>query len=200
MSTVQNVIPHIPGYDPYREPPPVVETNWFLALQAMSDSGRWLGCNTRGCGSSTCGGRLLDFDEWRSCYEQVYKIFRRDGPGVVRVGDYISLLQFHTDQWLDCEPQSCALSRCGGEVSSIGFDERSKWCECSGSAFRMFSFNKTIGTPIYGGEAVMLYSVTEGSYISLEHDVGKTTCPGEHFPPPGDKFDECIDAVFRLHY
>lgn len=198
---VQNIIPHLPGFDPYREPPPVVESNWFVAFQAMTESEHWLGCNTRGCGTSTCGGRLLDFDEWRNCYGQVFKVYRRDGPGAVRVGDYVSFLQFRTDLWLDCESQNCALSRCGGEVSNTGFDDRSKWCECSGSAFRLASFNKTIGTPIYGGEPVMLYSVTEDSYISLGLQVAsKTTCPGSRFPPPGDRFDECSHAVFRLHY
>ena len=37
-----------------------------------------------------CGHYLLCYDEWRECYNEVYKIYRRDGEGVVRVGGYVA--------------------------------------------------------------------------------------------------------------
>ena len=194
--------PDLHGYDPFRDRPPVVESGRFLALQSIADSESWLQCTTKGCNRGRCGGRLLDFDEWRACHGQVYKIYRRDGLGVVRVGDYISLIQYKTYQWMDCDSRRCGLSNCGGRPSiQDGFEDSGKWCECSGSSFRITAYNKTIGNPVYAGDPVMLYSTADRSYILLgSNDVTKTICPGPVFPPPLDSYDKCYGATFRLNY
>jgi hypothetical protein len=194
--------PSFHGYDPYRDPPPVVQSGYFLALQTMADSGSWLECTSHGCSRGTCGGRLLDWDEWRDCHGQVFKIFRRDGHGVVRVGDYVSMIQFKTSQWLDCDSHTCRLSNCGGNPSiEDGFEDSARWCDCHGSSFRIAAYNKTIGTPIYAGDAVMLYGTSDRSYILLgSSDCTKTICPGSVFPPSLDSYDKCYGATFRLNY
>lgn len=187
------------SYDPVREAPNVVSSGRFVALQSLADSSRRFSCGRSTCSSSGCGHYLLSYDEWKECYNEVYKIYRRDGEGVVRVGDYVALLQYKTNQWLQCLEKSCQLGTCPGSPSNDdGFEDSSKWCDCSEYLFRMSAYNKTIGQVVYPGDVVMIYQPNVKEFLSIRGHT--STCRSSAFPPTLDQYETCSESSFILNY
>ena len=187
------------SFDPAREPPNVVTSGRFLALQSLADTSRRFSCQKSTCSSSGCGHYLLSYAEWKDCYSEVFKVYRRDGQDVVRVGDYIGLLQYKSNEWIQCSSRSCQLGTCPGQPSiSDGFADSSKWCDCSEYSFRISAYNKTLGQALYPGDVVMVFQPTGKEFLSI---TGHTsTCPGTTFPPLITRYEDCIENNFILNY
>ena len=64
-----------------------------LALQLVYKKFNWLGCSTSNtrCANSLCPGLYMEGEEWRSCTQNVFQIFRARGHGDVKVGDMVGL-------------------------------------------------------------------------------------------------------------
>ena len=185
-------------FDPRREPPNVVISGRFVAFQSLQTPKDRVGCDRSGCAATQCGQELLNEAEWFDCYSEVYKIYRRDGDGVVRVGDHVGFLQYKSYQWLQCPSDSCRLGNCPGQPNEAdGFEESSKWCECDDYSFRLAAYNKTIGQPIYQNDIIMAYHPKSREFMTISGH--KTSCP-RTFPPSLGEYEGCIEGTYILNY
>lgn len=191
--------PDVTAFDPVREPPNVIFNRHYVAFQSVASTIHRLECHPGGCYYFDCGQYHFSYPEWRECYNAVFKVYRRDGEGVLRVGDYIGFIQFSTNEWIQCPGDSCLLGNCPGVPNDYdGFEDPSKWCECDDYAFRLAAYNKTIGQPIYPNDVVMIFQPKSRTYIDINGD--KTTCPGTTFPPALEAYEECVQGSYFLNY
>ena len=80
----------------------------------------WLGCSTTttSCANSACPGLYMRGNDWNSCSQNVFQIFRAKGHGDVRVGDLISLYyKREGGNWFGCRETLCAKNTCPGIAS-----------------------------------------------------------------------------------
>ena len=66
----------------------------------------------------------MEGNDWNTCRENVFQIFRAHGHGDVAVGDLIGLyLTKESGKWFDCSQTDCRKSSCPGIASyEYGFD------------------------------------------------------------------------------
>ena len=160
----------------------------------------WLGCAYH-CGTYPCPGVYFDGADWISrCGGEIFRIYRMDGPGYVRVGDYIGIYYPAANRWLGCANTNCGKYDCpGSPTSSYGFSSQEKWYRCGGEVFRIYAKNKGTGSVIYSYDDVMFY-VGNGEWLSLlpHENAVKRPCPGSVRPPPAEKYDVCGGEVFNI--
>ena len=86
----------------------------------------WLGCSTTttSCSKSACPSLYMEGNDWNTCRENVFQIFRAYGHGDVAVGDLVGLyLTRESGKWFDCSQTSCRKSNCPGTANyEHGFD------------------------------------------------------------------------------
>ena len=163
----------------------------------------WLGCSTTttSCSKSACPLLYMEGNDWNTCRENVFQIFRAHGHGDVAVGDLVGLyLTRESGKWIDCNQTTCIKSNCPGIANyEYGFDTREKWYRCYGSVFKIYAQGKQLGETITDQDDIMLFYLQGLNWIcTLCHTNHHATCPGTTRPPPYSKFDACWGEVYKI--
>ena len=147
----------------------------------------------------------MDSDEWYSCIGEVFTIYRRGGPGVVRVGDDIGLhiSSCSGDTWLGCFSAICInRATCPGTPNpQTGFQDEFRWIRCPGEVFKIYAGGKPVGAPIGEFDRVILYYARDDNYIGMPFGILQHyTCPG-HWGRPiphNNAYEHCSREVFEI--
>ena len=167
----------------------------------------WLGCcKTRTyCYISECPGLYMSENEWRSCSQNVFQIFRAKGSGDVQVGDLVGLYyKREGGNWFDCGGTLCEKNTCPGIAGyEYGFDTPELWYRCYGSVFKIYAHEKQLGDIINDQDDIMLFYLRDLNWIAAhgdndDHNNHHRYCPGDTRPPPDNKYDECDDVVHKI--
>ena len=59
----------------------------------------------------------MTLGDWKTCYGEVFQIYRRSGPGPVSAGDEVGLYYPDESKWLGCSADNCGHSTCPGTPS-----------------------------------------------------------------------------------
>ena len=144
-------------------------------------------------------------DEWRSCSQNVFQIFRAKGPGDVQVGDLVGLYyKREGGNWFGCSEHLCAKNTCPGIASDeYGFDTLELWYRCYGSVFKIYAHEKQLGDTINGQDDIMLFYLRDLDWIAAHGDDNDDDnhhrhCPETTRPPPHNKYDECDGEVYKI--
>ena len=143
-------------------------------------------------------------NDWSRCSGEVFEIYRRKGPGVVRSGDKVSLhYPRERGRWLGCAGvHSCGKATCPGQPTMrYGFQNSGKWGPCWGEVYRIFAKGKNVGNRIRPMDDVFLYLINRKLWVS-QCSSGHTrlrSCPGTSLPPPSSKFDSCSCETFKIY-
>ena len=100
-----------------------------VSLQLLYSKREWYSCylgSGRQCVRSTCPGLYLNDVDLTNCWGEVFQIYRKDGPGFVRVGDIVG---FHyprqSGNWLSLwECNGRTLPCPGTPTSANGFHRK----------------------------------------------------------------------------
>ena len=138
--------------------------------------------------------------DWRNCWGEVFRIYRRNGPGTVTAGDYVGIYYpRESGKWLGCAGSQCGKAGCPGQPSQHGFQSPSKWSQCWGEVFRIYARGKSIGDSIHAHDQIMLYYVRGSNWFALSHNVAHhETCPGRVLPPPNSRYEPCWGENFEI--
>ena len=162
----------------------------------------WLGCSktSTSCTIRRCPGLYMREDEWRSCSQNVFQIFRAKGHGDVRVGDLVGLYyKREGGNWFGCSGTLCAKNTCPGIASyEYGFDTTELWYRCYGSVFKMYAYEKQLGDTINDQDDIMLFYLQDLNWIGAHGGNHHRDCPGATRPPPHDKYDKCDEEVYKI--
>lgn len=183
------------------EAPAVIKSGNTIALQSYI-SVRWVGCSGKHCAAAGCPGVIFSGGDWTKCWGEVFKIYRADGPGAVKVGDLVGIYYSREkDNWLSCWRKECGKSKCPGKpTSAYGFSNSEKWFLCAGEVFKIYSEGKKEGAVINDGDLIMLYYLHERLWMSQGDGVTKKkSCPGTSRPPPFSKYDGCSNEGLIIH-
>ena len=121
-------------------------------------------------------------------------------PGEIRSGDLIGLYYpLQPGNWLSCQGFECKKETCPGHSSiHYGFETIENWLRYYKNVYKIFTFKKGIGAPLYSGDNVMFYLVNTKTWLNGEGWVeGNNQCP-ESAPPRRYKFDECSHEIFTV--
>ena len=171
-----------------------------VAFQPLYDKNRWLGCPATQCDKRTCPRLFMEDADWNRCWGEVFQIYRRDGPGVLRVGDVVGIFYPREKNWLSLYRGTGHKSPCPGAPSiAHGFSSAAKWNQCWGEVFQIYAKGKTHGTIINDGDSITLLYIRSGRWVGLVNtNVDLRTCPGRVRPPPDDRYDVCWGEIFEL--
>ena len=144
-------------------------------------------------------------DEWNSCSQNVFQIFRAKGPGDVKVGDLVGLYyKREGGNWFGCSETLCKKDTCPGIASyEYGFDAPELWYRCCGSVFKIYAYEKQLGDTINDQDDIMLLYFRDLNWIAAHGDDDNSDnhhrdCPGTTLPPPHNKYDECDGEVYKI--
>ena len=142
----------------------------------------------------------MDDNDWRKCFGEVFKIYRKRGSGNVRVGDLIAIsYPRESGKWFGCAGRLCGKADCPGHSCKSGFSLPIKWSQCWGEVFQIYARGKPLGSRINSHDHIMLYYVRGRNWVGLVgRNPDKRTCPGKIRPPPSTKYDRCWGEVFEL--
>ena len=142
-------------------------------------------------------------NDWSRCWGEVFEIYRRNGPGVVRSGDVIALHFPHErGKWLQCfKVHKCTKAPCPGQPTMRhGFQNAASWRSCWGEVYRIFAKGKKIGAPIKPMDDVSLLLPGKKSWVSQCGSHTKLRpCLGLSLPPSLSKFDGCACETFKIY-
>ena len=163
----------------------------------------WLGCSTTttSCANSECPGMYIKGNEWNSCSQNVFQIFRAKGHGDVRVGDLVGLyLTRESGKWLTCHETTCRKEHvCPGIASyEYGFDTPEKWYRCYGAVFKIYAHEKQLGDTVNDQDDIMLFYLQALNWIRATNSNHHDNCPGTTRPPPHNKYDACSGEVYKI--
>ena len=174
-----------------------------IAFQLADTLQVWVACYVHPCYFDTCPGVFMNNQEWNRCYGQVFQIFRKNGPGVVRVGDVIGL---HYPRipgtWFGCAGAECTRASCPGIPNNkYGFQNQNRWTQCWGEVFKIYGGGKPVGAPIHDQDPIFLYYVRGDNYIGMPYGVlNHRPCPGTWGKPnPGPPaYEHCVAELFQI--
>ena len=175
-----------------------------VALQALYQKQSWLGCSTTSrsitCANSACPGLYMRGNEWNTCNQNVFQIFRARGHGDVRVGDLVGLyLTRESGKWFGCSGTTCTKATCPGTASyEYGFNDPEKWYPCFGEVFKIYAHEKQLGDTINDQDDIMLFYLQGWNWIGAYGSNHHRTCPGATRPPPHNKYDVCGGENYKI--
>ena len=142
----------------------------------------------------------MEGSDWEDCPADVYQIYRRNGPGSVRVGNVIGLYHPHNGHWFSMFDGTGHRDPCPGTPTSAdGFESADKWEACSGEVFRIYARGKSNRDVINEHDAIFLFYARDNKWVGLDADTAEhRTCPGTVRPPPSAKYDVCWGEVFEV--
>ena len=153
------------------------------------------------CISKTgCPGRYMRGNDWRSCSQNIFQIFRAKGPGDIQVGDLVGLYYKRDGgNWFDCNATLCAKNTCPGiSCDEYGFDTPENWYRCYGSVFKIYAHKKQLGDTVNDRDDIMLFYLQDLDWIAVHGDNHHRNCPGTTRPPLHNKYDRCSGEVFEI--
>ena len=174
-----------------------------VSLQLLYSKREWYSCylgSGRQCVRSTCPGLYLNDVDLTNCWGEVFQIYRKDGPGFVRVGDIVG---FHyprqSGNWLSLwECNGRTLPCPGTPTSANGFSSDNAWFQCWGEVFRIYARGKSNGEVITSNDNVFIYHIAYNQFLSFVEGTPKcATCPGPA-PPTQDKYEPCWGENFEI--
>ena len=138
--------------------------------------------------------------DWNRCWGEVYQIFRKHGPGHVRVGDIVGIYYPRERNWFALSGGRGHLEPCPGHPTKrYGFQDLHRWFRCWGEVYVIYARGKRNGQLIRDRDDVMLYFIHGHSWVSLGRGyVNTEKCPGGNLPPAPDKYDVCWGENFEL--
>jgi len=173
-----------------------------VALQAVYSKHDWLGCSTTttSCVNSQCPGLYMEGQDWNTCRQNVFQIFRAQGHGDVKVGDLVGLyLTRESGKWFGCHTTACIKNICPHIASyEYGFDAPEKWYRCYGSVFKIYARGKQLGETICDRDHIMLFYLQALNWIGAYGSDHHRTCPGSTRPPPPSKYDHCGGENYEI--
>ena len=143
----------------------------------------------------------MEGSDWTRCWGEVFRIYRKSGPGAVRVGDTIGIYYpREPGKWFGCPHRFCGKLTCPGiPHKQHGFSSPKKWRICGGEVFRIYARGKRLRALINSRDHVFLYYPNGRKWVGLvSRKPDLRTCPGRVFPPPMNKYDRCWGEVFEL--
>ena len=171
-----------------------------VGFQPVYSKRNWLGCPDATCYKKSCPNLIMEGSDWTKCWGEVFRIYRKKGPGVVLAGDLVGIYYPREKKWLSLSGGLGQKQTCPGNPSSAyGFSSYVKWAQCYGEVFGIFARGRTLGTAITEGDYITLYYVHDKKWVGLVEDyVDLRTCPGEEAPPADDRYDVCWGEIFQL--
>ena len=185
----------------YFLPPAAVVHGDTVAFQPVYNKLYWLGCPSKKCDRKTCPRLYMEGNDWYNCWGEVFQIFRKEGPGVVYVGDTVGIFYPREKKWLSLAGGVGHKASCPGYINKYyGFYSYDKWEKCWGEVFEIYARGKAQGAIINEHDHITLYYKRKNLWVGLvnDHPVDLRTCPGKARPPPDDKYDRCWGEVFEL--
>ena len=162
----------------------------------------WLGCSrsTTSCANRGCLGLNTRGNEWNSCSQNVFQIFRAKSHGDVRVGDLVGLyFTRESGKWFGCSGTLCAKNSCPGAArNEYGFETQEKWYRCYGSVFKIYAHEKQLGDTVNNQDDIMLFYLQGLKWIRAYSSDHHRPCPGATRPPPPNKYDACGGEVYKI--
>ena len=126
----------------------------------------------------------MDGHDWNNCWGEVFRIYREEGYGPVRVGDTVGVYYpREIGKWLGCAGHHCGKAPCPGYPDShSGFTSIHSWSRCWGEVFEIHAKGKRSGGAITSGDIVSLFYVRERRFVSLGFNqfAGKQSCSNSH--------------------
>jgi len=113
-------------------------------LVIAPDFNSYLKCPPSGsgdCSRSTCPGMNMDTTDWTNCGENVFRIYHKNGPGIIRVGDYVAFYFPTARKWFSMYRDEGHLQiECPGVPNRIyGFHREDSWEYCGSEVFRIYA-------------------------------------------------------------
>ena len=174
----------------------VLGSGCTVALQLMTND-RWLGCAGPRCVGAPCPGVFFEGSDWQRCWGEVFKIYRKDGAGQMKVGDYVGLFYPRENVWFSMWGNFGHKLPCPGPPNTqFGFASRTNWGKCAGEALQIFAKGKRLGQTITDQDTIAFHYPHGRTYVQILPDrVGVSSClidkSGGRLPPSNDAFDQC---------
>lgn len=169
----------------------------------QNEKNRYLSCPSSGsgyCSTSTCPGMNMDTTDWTKCAANVFRIYHSNGPGVIRVGDYVAFYFPRARKWFSMYKTRGRLQiQCPGNPHSIyGFHRKDSWQYCGAEVFRIHAEGKSNGQVIETEDTITLYFAPAKQYLRLDtSNPSVSGCPGK-CPPNPAAYDKCAGEVFKI--
>ena len=145
---------------------------------------------------TACPQLFMEGDDWKKCWGEVLKIYWAAGAGNVKVGDVVGFY-FGGGQWYSANGHKKGCP--GTPTVKYSFAAREKWNEDWGEVFQIYAKGKYYGDTIQDHDNIAIYYVREKNWVALVgHNPGLSTCLGETWPPPPDRYDKCWGEIFEL--
>jgi len=163
------------------------------------DKNSYLKCPPSGsgdCSRSTCPGMKMDTTDWTNCGENVFRIYHKNGPGVIRVGDYVAFYFPAAQKWFSMyQNQGHLQIDCpGNPTMEYGFHREDSWEHCGAEIFRIHAEGKKSGQIIQNQDIIILYYPVGKQYLKLGAGIPILhSCPGIH-----SLYDKCPGEVFEI--
>lgn len=170
-----------------------------IALQSFSRH-RWLDCSGSQCTHTTCPKVYFEGNDWNTCRDNIFHIYRARGPGDVLVGDLVGIyLSNERENWFSCRNSTCGKSACPGiATTDHGFAIEEHWYRCYGEVFKIYARGRNMSEPIVPNDDVLLNYIQEYNWVQSATPVRKALCPGSVRPPPAERYDVCYVEVHQI--
>ena len=180
----------------------VLGSGCTLAFQLLRND-RWLGCGGPKCGGAPCPGVFFEGSDWKKCWGEVFKIYRRAGPGQIRTGDDVGLYYPRQNVWFSMWRGYGRKLPCPGlPTLQYGFQLGSRWGDCLGEKLKIYAKGKGIGATITDQDTIAIYYPHQKTFVRATVNQGVTTSKcllqksGGRLPPSNAAFDKCnFDAL-----
>ena len=138
----------------------------------------WLDCSSSQCTQSIYPRVYFEGNDWSTCRDNTFRIYRARGPGEVLVGDLVGIyLQNESGKWLSCRSPSCGNHSCPGiATADHGFAIEEHWYRCYGEVFKIYARERNISDPIMPKDDVMLNYIQECKWVQSHPSLHKALC------------------------
>ena len=172
-----------------------------VGFQRLYNKNNWLGCPDYKCNRKPCPRLYMEGSDWTTCWGEVFQIYRKSGPGALRVGDIVGIYYPREGNWLSLNLGFGHKHPCPGHPSHAhGFSGPEKWTKCWGEVFEIYARGKGMGATISSHDHVTIFYRQDRKWVGLvgDHHVDLRTCPGSVCPPPDHIYDKCWGEIFEL--
>ena len=164
-------------------------------------AGKWLGCSHKHghfCYNSGCPGLTFPAEK-AHCFGEIFRIYKRRGSGLIRVGDEVGIYYIHTGKWVSAWDRDGGLSGCP-KLPSHRRGMNVPLGRCKGELFKVYALGKSKGMPLEDKDTILLnYPHGFNEWYSLWNGRSrKSSCPGAAYPPPESKYESCRGETFEI--
>jgi hypothetical protein len=170
-----------------------------VGIKHLEQGGHWLGCKpVHKCNSNSCPGLTFPAEK-AHCEGEIFSIYKKQGSGIIRIGDEVGLYYIHTREWVSLWDNDGGVVDCPGLPSpTLGMNTLPG--QCLGEVFRVYAHGKAVGEPLEDKDTIMLnYKAGGEQWFSLWKGTSrKDDCPGAALPPPTSRYETCPGEVFEI--